>query len=64
MQSLCLNFLIEDLLGVEILFFLKQCPSKLMSGNTWPSSKVGAKLLFDLVMFLILSSDIPSDFQE
>ena len=33
-----------------------------MSGNTWWSTTVGAKLLLDLVMFSILSSDIPPDF--
>ena len=35
-----------------------------MSGNTWWSTKVGAKLLFNLVAFSILSSDIPLDFHE
>ena len=34
-----------------------------MSGNKWPT-KVGAKLLSDLVMFSILSSDIPLDFHD
>ena len=63
MQSLLLNFWMVDLSGVEI-FPLKQCPPKPMFGNTWPSSKVGLKLLLDLIMFLITSSYIPLDFQE
>ena len=35
-----------------------------MSGNEWWSTKVGAKLLFDSVIFSILSSDIPLDFHK
>ena len=35
-----------------------------MSGNKWWSTKVGAKLLSDLVKFSILSYDIPLDFHE
>ena len=35
-----------------------------MSGNTWWSTKVGVKLLPDLVLFSIFSSDIPLDFRE
>ena len=35
-----------------------------MSGNKWRSTKVGAKLLSDLVIYLIVSSDIPLDFQN
>ena len=35
-----------------------------MSRNKGWSTKVGAKLLFDLVMFSILSSYIPLDFQR
>ena len=35
-----------------------------MSGNTQWSTKVGAKLLSDLVIFLIFSSEIPVDFHE
>ena len=35
-----------------------------MFGNTWWSTKVGAKLLSDLVIFSIFSSDIPLDFHE
>ena len=34
-----------------------------MSGNKW-SSKIGAKLLSYLVIFLIFFSDIPLDFHE
>ena len=35
-----------------------------MSGNTWWSTEVDAKLLSDLVIFLIFSSDNPLDFHE
>ena len=35
-----------------------------MSGNTWWSAEAGAKLVSDLVMFSIFSSDIPSDFHQ
>ena len=35
-----------------------------MSGNKWGSTKVGAKLLSDLVKFSILSSDISLDFHD
>ena len=35
-----------------------------MSGNKWWSTKVGAKLLSDLVISLIFSSDISLDFHE
>ena len=51
-------------LGIKILFFTKQCLLKFMSVNTWWSTKVGAKLLPDLVIFPILSSDIPLDFHD
>ena len=43
---------------------MKQCPLKLMSGNTWWSVEVGAKRLPDLVIFSIFSSEIPLDFEE
>ena len=33
-----------------------------MSGNQWCLTEVGAKLLFDLVIFSTLSSNIPLDF--
>ena len=33
-----------------------------MSGNEWWSAKVGADVLSDLVIFSILSFDIPLDF--
>ena len=51
-------------LGVEILFFIKQCPLKFMSGNTWWWTKVGAKLMSDLVIFSIFSSSILPDIYE
>ena len=35
-----------------------------MSVNTWWSAKAGAKLLSDLVMFSVFTSDIPLDFYE
>ena len=35
-----------------------------MSGNRWWSTKVCPKVLFDLVMFSIFSSNIPLDFHE
>ena len=35
-----------------------------MSGNTWWSTKVGAKLVSDLDIFSIFSSEIPLDFHE
>ena len=35
-----------------------------MPGNTWWSTKVGAKLLLDLVIFSILASDISLDFHK
>ena len=35
-----------------------------MSGNKWWYTKVGAKLLSDLVIVSILSSDIPLDFHN
>ena len=37
---------------------------KIMPDNKWCSTKVGAKLLSDLVIFSIFSSDIPLDFHE
>ena len=46
------------------IIFMKQCPLKFISGNKWWSTKVGAKFLSDLVMFLILSPDIPLDFSD
>ena len=50
-------------LRIEILF-IKQCPLKFVSGSKWWSLKVAAKLLSDLVIFSIFSSDILLDFQE
>ena len=43
---------------------MKERPLKFMFGNEWWSTKVGAKLLSYLVIFSILSSDIPLDFRE
>ena len=51
-------------LGIEILFFIKQCPLKFISGNEWWSTKVGEKFLPDLVIFSILSSDILLELHE
>ena len=45
------NYRFITFLGIEMLFFIKECPLKLMSGNKWYSRKVAAKLLSDLVMF-------------
>ena len=38
-------------LGTEISLFIKQCPLKFMSANTWWLTKDGARLLSDLVAF-------------
>ena len=35
-----------------------------MSGNKWWSTNISAQLLSDLVIFLILSSEIPLDFHN
>ena len=35
-----------------------------MTGNEWSSTKVGAKLLSDLVIFSRLSSDTPLHFHD
>ena len=35
-----------------------------MSGNEWWSTKFGAKLLSDLVIFSILSTEIPLAFHD
>ena len=43
---------------------IKYCPSTFMSADTWCSTKSGAKLLSDLIIFATFSSDIPLDFQE
>ena len=50
-------------LVIEILF-IKQCTTKLMSGNKWWSTKVAENFLSDLVIFFVFLSDIPLDFQE
>ena len=49
---------------MEILLFIKQCPLIFMSGNKWWSTKIGTKLLSDVVIFLTLSSDVPLDFHD
>ena len=51
-------------LRIEMLFFVKQCRLKFTSHNKWWSTKVGAKLLSDLVIFSILSSEILLNFQD
>ena len=51
-------------LEIEILLFIKQCPLKFMSGNTWWSTKFGAKLLSDLVTFSIFYFDITLNFYK
>ena len=53
--------------GIERLFFVKQCPLKFISGIKWCPKKIGAKLLSDLVIFLIFSifsSKFPLDFYD
>ena len=69
MELVCKEYIyiFIQFLGVEILLFIKQCSLKFMSGNKWWSTKIGAKLLSDLVtfsIFSIFSSDIPLDFYE
>ena len=69
MQNMCFNFLIVDrlckkyidVLVIEISFFSKQCPLKYKSGSTWWSTIAGAKVVFDLVIFLIFDSNISLD---
>ena len=51
-------------LEIEILFSIKQCPLKVMSGNKLWSTKGGAKLLLDLLILSIFSSDTPLDFHD
>ena len=47
-----------------MLFFINECRLKFMSGNKWWSTKVGAKLLSDLVLFSTFSSHIPLYFHK
>ena len=61
---MCKKYRFITFLVIEILLFIKQCPLKFVSGNKWRSTKVGAKLLSDLVIFSIRSSDIPLDFHN
>ena len=58
------NIYLLIFLGIEISSFIKQCALKFMSGNTWWSTNVGAKLLSDLVIFSIFSFDITLDFHD
>ena len=51
-------------LGVEILLVNEQYLLKLLSGSNEWSTKVGTKLLSDLVIFSILLSDIPLDLND
>ena len=74
MQNLCLNFLTLELLCkkfidlllfiLETLLFIKQSPLRFISGNTWWSTKVGAKLLSDLAISSMFSSDRPLYFRK
>ena len=75
MSVLCLKFLTVRLvctkhldlllfLEIEILFSIKQCPLKVMPGNKLWSTKGGAKLLLDLLILSIFSSDTPLDFHD
>ena len=50
-------------LGMEMLF-IKQCSLKVLSDNKWWSTKVGAKMLSDLVIFSIFCSEIPLGFYD
>ena len=54
MDLVCKKY--KTFLGTEILFFIRQCPLKYMSGNKWWSTKVDAKLLSDLIIFSIYIS--------
>ena len=47
-----------------MLLFSKQCPPNFISGKGSELIKVGEKLLCDAVIFSILSSEIPLDFNE
>ena len=51
-------------LGIEISFFIKQCPLRFMFGNKRLSAKAGTKLLSYLAIFRLFSSDIPLDFHK
>ena len=51
-------------LRIEILFFIKACRLKFIAGSKRWSTKVGAKLLSNLVIFSILSFGIPFDFHD
>ena len=49
-----------DLL-IFFLLFIKQCPLKVMFGNKWGLTNVGAKLLSDVVIFSMLFYEIPHE---
>ena len=53
-----------SVLGIEILLFMKQYAFKFMSGITRCLTKVGAKLLPDLVTFSIFCANILLGFHE
>ena len=57
-------YIFISFLKIELVLFIKQCPFKFMCVNTLSSTKVGAKWLSDLVIFSIVSSDIPLIFQR
>ena len=60
---MCKKF-IDLLLFILETLFIKQCPLRFISGNTWWSTKIGAKLLSDLAIFSMFSSGRPLDFHE
>ena len=53
-----------SVLGIEILLFMKQNAFKFMSGITRCLTKVGAKLLPDLVTFSMFCANILLGFHE
>ena len=50
-------------LEIQILF-IEKYPLKFMFGNKWWLTKVGGKLMSNLVIFSIFFSDIPLGFQK
>ena len=57
-------YIFSTFLKLEMLLFRKQRPPNFMSGKGSELISVGAKLLCDAVIFLILFSEIPLDFNE
>ena len=51
-------------LGIKMLLYIKQYLLISMSDNAWLSPKGDAKLLSNLVIFSIFSSDSPLDFHK